>query len=383
MSKIHDSDTDLRATAIQPNWYLEGYTDERGGLRRFPIRPLPFQVGRKSDLPLPLNFANISRFHAELYFDCGQLIVRDLASRNGTFVNRQRISAPTVLQAGDVVHFGAAEFRVDVELDESGYFSDTCEFQGVLPEQFAVGTREFLEMVRRKAVVPHFQPLVRLETREVFAFELLGRGGMEGVPTSAGELFALAASCSMEGELSRLFRLTGLQACTGLQNAQELFVNVHPGETRNLTELGNLLGELRAEFPHLRITVEIHESLVTNPAAMLQFRARLSELSMKLAYDDFGAGQARLMELAEAPPDYLKFDRALVTGIHTAPKQRKQMVELLVKYAKGIGVITLAEGIETAEEARMCLELGFTCGQGFYFGKPSPILVDTLTPTQF
>jgi EAL domain-containing protein (putative c-di-GMP-specific phosphodiesterase class I) len=339
-------------------------------------------VGRKSDLPLPLNFANISRVHAELYFDSGQLIVRDLSSRNGTFVNRQRISVPTVLEPGDVLHFGTAEFRVESEMDESGYFSDTCEFQGVLPEQFAVGTREFLEMVRRKAVVPHFQPLVRLATREVFGFELLGRGGMEGVPTSAGELFALAASCSMEGELSRLFRLTGLQACTGFQGNKELFINAHPGETRSLAELGNMMADIRTQFTDLHITIEVHESLVTNPRAMLEFRARLSELSMKLAYDDFGAGQARLMELAEAPPDYLKFDRGLVTGINQAP-QRQQMVELLVKYAKSIGVTTLAEGIETAEEARVCLELGFECGQGYYFGKPSPVLAETLTSMEF
>lgn len=383
MSFASESNSSINGAAQNVTWYLEGLTDERGTMRRIAIRPIPFQVGRKSDLPLPLNFANISRIHAELYVDSGRLIVRDLASRNGTFVNRNRISSPTAVQVGDVLHFGAAEFRVEAESDDSHFFSETCEFEGKLPEQFAVGTRDFLEMVRRKAVVPHFQPLVRLKSRRVFAYELLGRGGMAGVPTSATELFQLAAGCSMEGELSRVFRNAGLQACSKIPGDFEFFVNVHPGETRNLADLVTLLTELRGQYPEVRITVEIHESLVTNPPAMLRFRAQLAQLDMKLAYDDFGAGQARLMELAEAPPHYLKFDRCLVQNIHEAPRQRQQMVQMLVTYAGELGVITLAEGIEKAEEAKMCQQLGFECAQGFYFGKPMPILNDLVTKAEF
>ncbi|MGI8907075.1 MAG: EAL domain-containing protein [Candidatus Sumerlaeaceae bacterium] len=371
---MDNPDAGISPPVESTTWYLEGYSEARGNMRQIPIRPVPFQVGRKADLPLPLNFTNISRVHAELYFQDGALMVRDLASRNGTFVNRNRIAQPTAVNVGDVLHFGATEFRVGVEVDEPSHdFSETCEFEGVLPEQFAVGTREFLEMVRRKAVIPFFQPLIRLGSGEVFAYELLGRGGMEGVPTSAPELFHLAAGCSMEGELSRLFRSTGLQACSTLPSSYELFVNVHPGETKNLDELAKMLAEMRFQFPRLRLTVEVHESLVTNPRAMRDFHSKLGEQNMKLAYDDFGAGQARLMELSEAPPDYLKFDRCMVEKIHEAPRQRQQMVEVLIRYARDLGVTTLAEGIETAEEAAMCERLGFDCAQGFYFGHPLPL----------
>jgi EAL domain-containing protein (putative c-di-GMP-specific phosphodiesterase class I) len=99
-------------------------------------------------------------------------------------------------------------------------------------------------------------------------------------------------------------------------------------------------------------------------------RVVLEDLGMKLAYDDFGAGQARLNELVEARPDYLKFDRKLVAGLDAATPDRVQLVESLVQLARQLGIITLAEGIETAGEAATCRRIGFEMMQGYYFGRP-------------
>ena len=79
------------------------------------------------------------------------------------------------------------------------------------------------------------------------------------------------------------------------------------------------LEELRAIAPQLDLALEIHESVLTRPAAIAELRALLLERNIALAYDDFGAGQARLLELAEAPPHYLKFDRRFVHGLDQAP----------------------------------------------------------------
>jgi EAL domain-containing protein (putative c-di-GMP-specific phosphodiesterase class I) len=91
---------------------------------------------------------------------------------------------------------------------------------------------------------------------------------------------------------------------------------------------------------------------------------------MKLAYDDFGAGQARLNELVEARPDYLKFDRKLIAGLDAANKNRQQLLESLVLMSRQLGIVTLAEGIETAGEAEACRRVGFELMQGYYFGRP-------------
>ena len=92
---------------------------------------------------------------------------------------------------------------------------------------------------------------------------------------------------------------------------------------------------------------------------------------MGLAYDDFGAGQARLLELAEAPPHYLKFDRKFVTNIDQAPSSRRRLLASLVAAARELLVKTVAEGVETEAEAEVCSKLGFTHAQGYYFGRPT------------
>ena len=94
---------------------------------------------------------------------------------------------------------------------------------------------------------------------------------------------------------------------------------------------------------------------------------------MALAYDDFGAGQARLLELAEAPPHYLKFDRRFVSGLDHAPLPKRRLLQSLVALARELHVRTVAEGVETAGERQACHDLGFTHAQGFAIARPRPL----------
>lgn len=103
---------------------------------------------------------------------------------------------------------------------------------------------------------------------------------------------------------------------------------------------------------------------------MLEYKAILGEIGVKIAYDDFGAGQSRFLELVKAPPHYLKFDRCLIQDIHEANPQQLKMIRSLVESARDAGITTLAEGVEKQEEAIVCSELGFQLGQGYYFGRP-------------
>jgi EAL domain-containing protein (putative c-di-GMP-specific phosphodiesterase class I) len=97
---------------------------------------------------------------------------------------------------------------------------------------------------------------------------------------------------------------------------------------------------------------------------------RLRSNGVLMAYDDFGAGQARLQEIAEIPADIVKFDMALIRDIHRAPPKKQQMIEQLVKIVTDLGSQTLAEGVETEEEAVVCRQMGFQLCQGYLTGKP-------------
>jgi EAL domain-containing protein (putative c-di-GMP-specific phosphodiesterase class I) len=81
-----------------------------------------------------------------------------------------------------------------------------------------------------------------------------------------------------------------------------------------------------------------------------------------------------LLELAEAPPHYLKFDRRFVTDIDKPDNaKRRRLLSSLVGVARDLLVKTIAEGVETSEEADVCRKIGFAYGQGYYFGRPTPV----------
>ena len=141
---------------------------------------------------------------------------------------------------------------------------------------------------------------------------------------------------------------------------------IEPAELgRQLRAIVDALG------PDQRAVIEIHESAVTDLAAMERIRAQLHALDVGLAYDDFGAGQSRLMELVEVPPDYLKLDMSLVRDIDRSGK-RQELVRALVHVMTDLGIAVLAEGVEREAEGATCIELGCALGQGYLYGRPAP-----------
>ena len=94
----------------EAGWYLETVA-EGGTLRRVRIHALPFRVGRRHGLELVLPADSVSKTHAEIYALGSGLRLRDLGSRNGTFLNRALVE-DAALGEGDVLHFADFEFRL-------------------------------------------------------------------------------------------------------------------------------------------------------------------------------------------------------------------------------------------------------------------------------
>jgi EAL domain-containing protein (putative c-di-GMP-specific phosphodiesterase class I) len=219
-----------------------------------------------------------------------------------------------------------------------------------------------------RAVVPHFQPIVAYSDGHVDGYELLGRSRLFGL-VSPSSMFSAAAVLDLEAELSRMMRSEGVRAAAALLGNPLLFVNTHPAEMAEQGVLEFSLRELRELAPNMRLVLEIHEAAVTCVRQMRELRAVLNDLGIGLAYDDFGAGQARLAELGDVPPDYLKFDIELIHEIDQASPERKRMLASFVRIVKDLGIASLAEGVETEAEDAVCREMGFDFAQGFYYGK--------------
>ena len=106
------------------------------------------------------------------------------------------------------------------------------------------------------------------------------------------ELFEIGASLGVESELSRLFRRKALEIVAGRDRLPTLFLNTHPCEIAEPGLLDSVVA-LRRQAPDQPLTIEIHEAAVVKASRIAELRAGLREHGISLAYDDFGAGQAR------------------------------------------------------------------------------------------
>ena len=357
--------TNCPQKSIESVWLLSGQVAEGEPVRDIPITSTPFQVGRRSGLSFQIPSPTVSNVHAEIIEGNGELVLVDLGSTNGTFVNGRRIEGTEGLHEGDLIQFANVVFRLKRQDSATGVDTlqgDNCDR--------AMALIQFDRLMGERAIVPFYQPIVRNGDHAAIGYEVLGRSPLFGMKTP-GLMFQAAAQLNLEAELSRLCRWVGLEKCARLPGHPTMFVNTHPAELKDVDVLELSLQEVRGAFPELPITLEIHEGAVTDPCAMRELRTTLDSLGMGLAYDDFGAGQARLIELIEVPPNILKFDIALTKGIDRAPAQRRHMLATLVRMVRDLGILALAEGMETKGEAQVCLDLGFDLHQGFYYGLPA------------
>lgn len=357
----------------QTLWYLEGAVDETGQVFRVPILRLPFRIGREAGLDLSLPSQVVSSLHAELSLDGRQLMVADLGSTNGTILNNTPVQSPMPVSDGDILQFATLAFRVHLA-ETSGIdnlLSSTAAIDTELTLQMAENLGRLKSLLELEAVTQEFQPIVSLTDQEVLGYEVLGRGNLEGLAEGIHDLFQLAQPLGAEADLSGVLRRQNVATCGSLVGEHFYFLNTHPAELLNDTLVASLR-DARAAWPDLRIAVEIHESAVTDPASIRDLQQELVALDMLLVYDDFGAGQARLVELAEVPPAYLKFDRSLVQEIDTAPVARVRLLEGLANLALELGITIIAEGLERQEELNVCRDLGFSYGQGYLLGVPRP-----------
>jgi EAL domain-containing protein (putative c-di-GMP-specific phosphodiesterase class I) len=333
---------------------------------QLPLVALPCRVGRKTSHPICIPLGSVSSTHAEFLLECGQLVVRDLGSTNGTFVNGRRVTDVQTLREGDMVQFADAAFRLTQNRGEE--IRSTSHMQDV--GDMALALSQFDRLLTERAVSPHYQPIVAASDGQAIAYEVLGRSRLYGL-NSPYEMFRAAERLKLEAELSRMLRHEGVAQAAIIGATPHLFVNTHPAELADAPSLITSLRAIRRRHPDQEITLEIHESAVANTATMKMLRAALCDLNMRLAYDDFGAGQSRLCELVEAHPDYLKFDMHLIRGIDEAPVERQKLLAALVKMTGELGIAPLAEGVETQGEAKFCRAIGFDLFQGYFFGRPN------------
>ena len=120
-----------------------------------------------------------------------------------------------------------------------------------------------------------------------------------------------------------------------------------------------------------RLILEITESsAMTMPDLVTMFMQDMQERGICFALDDFGAGYTAFRYLKDFYFDIVKIDGSFIRNIGAEP-DNQILVQALVSIARHFDMFTVAEFVETAEDARLLVDLGVDCLQGYYFGAPS------------
>jgi diguanylate cyclase (GGDEF)-like protein len=120
-----------------------------------------------------------------------------------------------------------------------------------------------------------------------------------------------------------------------------------------------------------RLELEVTESVfLGDDAATLASLERLRALGVRMVLDDFGKGYSSFGYLSRARFSKIKIDQSFVRAAATGERESAAIVHAILALARGLGVETTAEGVETAEQAAVMRRFGCDQLQGFYFGRP-------------
>jgi PAS domain S-box-containing protein len=221
----------------------------------------------------------------------------------------------------------------------------------------------FATLLAEQAFHPVYQPIVELASAEIVGYEALTRFH-SGQPPEQAFSAARAAGLGIELELATLER--AIDGARRLPAGRWLDLNVSPSLLEQPAQLRERLWS--ADRP---LVLEITEHEVVADYAALHAAVRSLGGDVRLAVDDAGAGIANFGHILELGADFVKLDISLVRRVN-ANLGRQALVVAMRHFARTAGCRLVAEGIETAEEARTLRELGVEFGQGYWFGRPEP-----------
>lgn len=211
-----------------------------------------------------------------------------------------------------------------------------------------------------------YQPILRCNDLSVYGHEALLRT-VSNDTTGPEELFEVAFRLGKIPVLDRAVRTEAARRIAELPEDRHLLVNVHP------ITLGDGLLFQRDDplHPHAsRVVFEITEQHdLTAIAAMAERIHLLREKGYEVAIDDLGAGYSGLNYFVLLRPDLVKFDRAMVNGVHRSVT-RTRLLQSMTEVCRDLGIQTIAEGVEHHEDHETLCRIGVDMVQGYLYSPP-------------
>lgn len=227
---------------------------------------------------------------------------------------------------------------------------------------------------------PWFQPQLSTHTGEITGFEALARWQhpKRGL-ISPAEFLPLVHDAGLSGRLGERILYGALSALSRWDKAghqiARVSVNVSASELADPRLPDRLKWELdRFSLAPERLTVEVLESVAarSDEDVIVATLIRIAALGCGIDLDDFGTGQASIVNVRRFPVRRIKVDRCFVQRCDTDPAQ-KRMVAAIMGLCDPLGLETVAEGIETPGEHATVAQLGCSHVQGFGIARPMSV----------
>jgi diguanylate cyclase (GGDEF)-like protein/PAS domain S-box-containing protein len=247
----------------------------------------------------------------------------------------------------------------------------------------AVVERLELESDLRDAVLAsefrvYYQPIFELTTGSIKGFEALARWQHPTKGLVLPDTFIPFAE-----ELGLIHEIDHWMLDVSCNQAQRwanqglvgpdlaLSVNLSARELVDLSLRDSVAEVLESSgFDPVNLILEVTESAVMmDIQAAIRNLGALKSLGLRVAIDDFGTGYSSFSHLEKLPIDIVKIDRSFVGAAPNADR-KIDLTEIIVHLSAALGLVSIAEGVETAEQASRLIEMGCSLAQGFYLGMP-------------
>ena len=247
------------------------------------------------------------------------------------------------------------------------------------------------EMVKRKMLLDsmedalkneefevYFQPKVNLETETVAGAEALVRWNHPQYGfMSPGEFIPLFETNGFIWQLDQYMEKRVCQELKKMNEQGKLMLPISVNISRRDFEVDDMVDVLCSiiekygidkKYFHIEVTESVY---VQNPQKVIEKIRQLRKAGFLIELDDFGEGYSSLEMLSRLPIDVLKLDRSLIQKKNL--QQNQTILNFIIGLAECMGIRTVAEGVETEEQAFNLKQIGCDMAQGYYYAKPMPL----------
>ena len=260
------------------------------------------------------------------------------------------------------------------EKGKDNYEFFTAEMNTALAERFQIA-HDLRYALEENQFDVYFQPIVHVDGHIYSAEALIRWNHPERGFISPEKFIQIAEEI---GVINDIGLWVVAESCQQLRKWQDrgytdlqVSVNVSPHQIKGSLTRDLLVSVIeKTKINPSNLTLEITESLVMDDMEhAIQWMQEMHDFGVRISMDDFGTGYSSLSYLKQLPIDVLKIDREFVSGI-TNSHDDDLMISAIVAMAKGLGLLIVAEGVETEQQLSFLKELECDYIQGYLFSRP-------------